>query len=326
MERLLRQAGDNRMKTISVVVPAFNERDNIAALYERTSAVMRALSSYDYEFIFLDDGSTDGTRDIIEDLCARDPKVRAVFSARNFGYSRTIFYGMLLAQGDCAVLLHADLQNPPELIPQFVAQWENGCQVVLGVKKGSKENRLLYFCRKCYYALMKHISDFDHVSQATDFELLDRSFLEILRSVRMRTPYLRGLIMEYAHSIGRVEYTQERRLKGKSHFNFYRYYDFAMLGITSTSKKLLRPATLFGAFFALAAVLFAFIAVIAQLIVRGDVSVLITRLLILLLLFAAGVQTFFIGLLGEYVLALIGNAADKPIVVEKLRINFHDHQ
>lgn len=310
------------MKTISVVVPAFNERDNIAALYERTSAVLRALEAYDYEIIFIDDGSTDGTRAVIEDLCARDPKVRAVFSARNFGYSRTIFYGMLLARGDCAVLLHADLQNPPELIPRFIALWESGCQVVLGVKKASRENRLLYFCRKCYYALMKRISDYDHVSQATDFELLDRSFLDVLAAVRVNTPYLRGLIMEYGHNIGRVEYTQEKRASGKSHFNFYRYYDFAMLGITSTSKKLLRPATFIGAFFAAAAVLLSVIFGVAYLIAPGDAGVLATRLLLLVVLFAAGVQTFFIGLLGEYVLAVVHHHAVKPVVTEAKRINF----
>lgn len=310
------------MKTVSVVVPAFNECGNIADLYERTSAVLRALETYDYEIIFIDDGSTDDTRSVIEDLCACDPKVRAVFSARNFGYSRTIFYGMLLARGDCAVLLHADLQNPPELIPEFIALWESGCQVVLGVKKGSRESRLLYFCRKCYYALMKRISDFDHVSQATDFELLDRSFLDILRSVHINTPYLRGLIMEYGHNIGRVEYTQEKRATGKSHFNFYRYYDFAMLGITSTSKKLLRPATFIGAFFAAAAALTALAAVIVHLISPGDGSVLLTRLLLLLVLFACGVQTFFIGLLGEYVLAIAHHHAVKPVVTEAKRINF----
>lgn len=310
------------MKTVSVVVPAFNERGNIADLYERTSAVLRALGGYDYEIIFIDDGSTDGTRAVIEDLCARDPKVRAVFSARNFGYSRTIFYGMLLARGDCALLLHADLQNPPELIPQFIRQWESGCQVVLGVKKASRESRLLYFCRKCYYAMMKRISDYDHVSQATDFELLDRSFLDVLAAVRINTPYLRGLIMEYGHNIGRVEYTQEKRASGKSHFNFYRYYDFAMLGITSTSKKLLRPATLIGAFFAAASALIAAVLVAVCWITGGDGSVLATRLLLLLVLFASGVQTFFIGLLGEYVLAVVHHHAVKPVVTEAKRINF----
>ena len=210
--------------------------------------------------------------------------------------------------------------------PEFVKQWENGSKIVLGVKSGSKENKLMYFFRKCYYGLMNRISDVEHISQATDFELLDKSFLDVLRAIHVNTPYLRGLIMEYGSDIKQVEYTQDKRAKGKTHFNFYKYYDFAMLGITSNSKKILRLATLFGLFFTFAATVILVISVISQLINPGESTQFVTRLLIELLIFVSSLQFAFIGLLGEYVLSLTGNASNKPIVVEKIRINFsNDH-
>jgi polyisoprenyl-phosphate glycosyltransferase len=313
------------MKMISIVVPAFNEQENIADLYSRTFAVMREVSGYEYEIIFIDDGSTDKTGSMIEDLCKTDKHIKAIFSARNFGYAKTIFYGLQQAQGDCAILLHADLQNPPELIPEFLKQWESGYKIVLGVKSRSKENKLMYFFRKCYYSLMNRISEIKHISQATDFELLDKSFLDVLRAVHANNPYLRGLIMEYGYDIKQVEYTQDKRTKGKTHFNFYKYYDFAMLGITSNSKKFLRMATLLGVCFAFAAIASFIVAVVCQITGPEESSVFITKLIIPGLLLMSGMQFFFIGLLGEYVLSIIGNTSNKPIVTEKKRINFTEN-
>lgn len=310
------------MKMISIVVPCFNEQENITDLHSRTSAVMRELSGYNYEIVFIDDGSTDKTRSIIEDLCQKDRHVKAIFSARNFGYSKTIFYGLQQVQGDCAVLLHADLQNPPEVIPEFVKQWESGYKIVLGVKSKSKENKLMYFFRKCYYSLMNRISDVEHISQATDFELLDKSFLDVLRAVYAGNPYLRGLIMEYGYDIKQVEYTQDKRVKGKTHFNFYKYYDFAMLGITSNSKKVLRVATFFGLFFMFGAAVIFIVSIISQIMSPTESTQFITRLIAEILLIVSSLQFVFIGLLGEYVLSIIGNSSKKPLITEARRINF----
>lgn len=310
------------MKTISIVVPAFNEQESITDLYIRTSAVMQKLTEYNYEIIFIDDGSTDKTGSIIEELCKTDAHMKAIFSTRNFGYSKTIFYGLQQAEGDCAILLHADLQNPPELIPEFVKQWENGNKIVLGVKSKSKENKLKYFFRKCYYGLMNRISDIEHISQGTDFELLDKSFLDLLRTVQMNAPYLRGLIMEYGYDIKQIEYIQDKRIKGKTHFNFYKYYDFAMLGITSNSKKFLRLATFFGLCFTIAAILMLIIAAAVQIISPTENAQFFTKLIILILFLVGSLQFFFIGILGEYVLSIISNTANKPIVTEARRINF----
>lgn len=310
------------MKMISIVVPSYNEEESIADLYLRTTAVMREMNGYYYEIIFVDDGSTDKTGRIIEDLCKKDEHIKAIFSARNFGYSKTIFYGLQQAQGDCAVLLHADLQNPPELIPEFVKQWENGYKIVLGVKSRSKENKLMYFFRKCYYSLMNRLSDIEHISQATDFELLDKSFLDVLRTIHINTPYLRGLIMEYGHDIKQIEYTQERRKKGETHFNFYKYYDFAMLGITSNSKKVLRIATLLGLCFLFFSTVFLVVSVVIQMVSPSESPQLISKLIVYVLLLVSGLQFICIGLLGEYVLSMTNNSLNKPIVTEKMRMNF----
>jgi len=314
------------MKIISVIVPSFNEEESIFDLYSRTSAVMQGIKEYNYEIIFIDDGSTDNSRSIIEALCQKDTHIKAIFSARNFGYSKTIFYGLQQAQGDCAILLHADLQNPPELIPEFIKQWECGYNIVLGVKSSSKENKVLYFFRKGYYSLMKRISDKGHISQATDFELLDRSFLDVLRSVHMNTPYLRGLIIEYGYNVQQIHYVQDKRAKGKTHFNFYKYYDFAMLGITSSSKKVLRLATLFGLCFSFAAIVILIVSVVAQIVSSEESTWFFTKLIILILLLVSSLQFFFIGILGEYVLSIINNASNKPIVTEVRRINFPDNE
>ncbi len=314
------------MKTISIVVPSFNEEENIADLYFRLTVVMKEMIGYNYEIVFIDDGSTDKTREYILDLCGKDEHVKAIFSARNFGYSKTIFYGLQQAQGDCAVLLHADMQNPPELIPEFVKQWENGSKIVLGVKSGSKENKLMYFFRKCYYGLMNRISDVEHISQATDFELLDKSFLDVLRAVHVNNPYLRGLIMEYGYDIKQVEYAQDKRVKGKTHFNFYKYYDFAMLGVTSNSKKVLRLASIFGVFFLIAAAVGIGLGIVFQTINREEIHEFITKMIIPVLLLISGLQFFFIGLLGEYLITVKENMSTKPIITEERRINFSDGQ
>ena len=312
------------MKLISIVVPAFNEEDGIADLYLRVSAVMRELNDYEYELLFVDDGSTDNTQSIIESLCASDSRVKAIISTRNFGYSKTIFYGLTQARGDCAILLHADLQNPPELIPDFIKQWEDGGKIVLGVKNKSKESRIMFLFRKGYYALMERISDIEHVRQATDFELLDKSFLDVLRTIQINIPYLRGLIMEYGWDIRFVEYIQEKRKKGKTHFSLYKYYDFAMLGITSYSKKLLRWATAIGVVLVLLSSLLFLVTIVLQMLNPRDSQLFTTWLILEGVVFFGGAQSVFIGFLGEYVLSIHQNILKKPMVTEKKRINFHD--
>ena len=157
------------MKTISILIPTYNEEENITLAYQRVTSVMKGLvSKYNYEIVFIDNGSTDKSRDMIRELCKEDRRVKAIFNAKNFGYSRSHFYGLTQMTGDAVVLVHADLQNPPELIPKFVEKWENGAKVVIGIKNKSRENGIVYFVRGIYYKLMKHMSEVEQIEHYED--------------------------------------------------------------------------------------------------------------------------------------------------------------
>ena len=210
-------------KLISVCVPVFNEKENIENAYDRISAVMREMENYEYEIVFFDDGSTDGSGDIIESICEKDEHVKAVVYERNFGYSKTVFYCVQQAKGDAAIIVHCDMQNPPEEIPNFVEKWEQGADVVLGVKSKSRENKLMYFIRTLGYCILNLIFGMHIIPHATEFELLDKTFIEILGGISTQNPFLRGYILEYGKNIQKVYYTQDKRHKGKSHFNICKH-------------------------------------------------------------------------------------------------------
>ena len=308
-------------KLITVAVPVFNEKANIRPLYTRTSAVCASLTAYDYEIVFFDDGSTDGSREEIEALCAADDHVKAVFYARNFGYSKNIFYAMQQAKGDCAVLLHADLQNPPELIPAFVEKWEAGAQIVQGVKTKSKENKLMFFLRGLFYWIMQHVFGVGLKRHATDFELFDRSFLDILLRVKRNAVFLRGLVLEYGGNVVYIEYTQDRRTKEKTKFNLGKYYDFAMEGIVASSRCLPRRILVVcGALLLL---------LLAETIVffakhGGSLSApeienaLVLRALLCGVLCVGGLLGFVL----EFLAGVLAQSGEKPFVAEEKRVNY----
>ena len=235
------------MKTISILVPTFNEEENIPLVYSHVVSVMEEeLSQYKFELVFVDNASTDESRVLIQALCNKDKRVKAIFNAKNFGYSRSHFYGLTQMTGDAVMLIHADLQNPPELIPKFVEKWEQGAKVIIGIKNKSRENGIVYFIRGIYYKLMKHMSEVEQIEHFTDFELLDQSFIQVLRDIDDPVPYLRGIVSELGFGMEKIYYTQNKREHGKSYANFFKMYDFAMLGITSYSKTMMRMATFIG--------------------------------------------------------------------------------
>ena len=308
-------------KLITVCVPVFNEKENIGAAYERISAVMQSLPQYAYEIVFFDDGSTDGSDAIIEDLCAADDRVKAVFYERNFGYSKTVFYCMQQAKGDAAIIVHCDLQNPPEEIPRLVEKWEQGADVVLGVKNKSRENRLMYFLRTVAYFIMNFVFGMHMVPHATEFELLDKSILEILRGIRTQNPYLRGYILEYGRNIEKVYYTQDKRRKGKTHFNVGKYYDFSLGGIVSMSRCLPRRFVLFS--------VIAAVALFLEFVIRFlpgcggmEREIFWNGLLLRCGVFTLLLLVLLVSILFEYVFKLIDNTEQKPFIIEDKRINY----
>ena len=204
-------------KKITVVVPTYNEELNVDNVYARVTKIMESeLSGYDYEIMFVDNCSLDETRKKIRNLIEKDKRVKAIFNARNFGYVRNVFYGLSQAEGDCAVLLHADLQNPPELIVDFVRYWEQSYKVIVGIKRKSKENKILFGIKNLYYKFMNRISDTEMIEQLTDFGLYDKSFINVLRNLDDSVPYFKGIVSELGFSMKRVEFVQEDRENGKS--------------------------------------------------------------------------------------------------------------
>lgn len=291
------------------------------AVYERVCDLFaEVLKQYKMQILFIDNASADRSRSLIEELCTRDQRVQAIFNTTNFGFSRSSFYGLSQAEGDCAVMLYADMQDPPEVIPQFVKKWEEGYKIVTGIKSQSKESRIMYVIRGIYYNLIAKIAEGEHIKQFDGFGLYDSSFIRVLRKLKDPIPYLRGLVAELGYERAEVEYTQEKRKAGKTNFNFARYYDVAMLGLTSSTKVIMRMATFLGIIMAVGCMAVAIVTFIIKLINWNyyDVG---TAAIIIGIFFVGGVQIFFLGFLGEYILNINIRTMGHPIVVEERRIN-----
>lgn len=308
-------------KLITVVVPTYNEELNVNNVYDRVTKIMNEqLGDYNYEIMFVDNCSLDSTRDKIRELAEKDSKVKAIFNARNFGYVRNVFYGLSQAQGDCAVLLHADLQNPPEMIVDFVKYWEESYKVIVGIKKKSRENKLLFAIKGMYYKFMNKISDTEMIEQLTDFGLYDKSFVQVLRQLDDPVPYFKGIVSELGFAMKKVEFVQDDRENGKSFTNFFKSYDYAMLGITSYT-KIMRAASWLGFILGAACGVIAVITLLSKLLGWQNFPVGIAAICVGVFLLGA-IQLFFIGILGEYVMSINTRVLHRPLVIEEERINF----
>lgn len=309
------------MKTITIVVPTYNEEANIQSIYDRVQEVFAAsLSDYGMQLLFIDNDSQDGTRALIRGLAEKDERVQAIFNATNFGFSKSCFHGLSQAEGDCAVLMFADMQDPPEVIPEMVRKWEEGYKIVLGIKSKSRENRLMYLIRSVYYGILEKISETEHIRQYDGFGLYDAAFVKQLRKLRDPMPYLRGLVAEIGYRHAEVEYTQELRKAGKSTFSLMKYYDVAMLGITSSSKIVMRMATFLGMGLGVVCMIVVIITFILKL-CNWQYFNAGTAAIIVGIFFIGAVQLFFLGFLGEYILNINVRTMNHPIVLEEERIN-----
>ena len=312
------------MKKISIVTPCYNEEPNVRELYTQVKAQFDRLSNrYDYEHIFIDNASTDNTVGVLKELAAEDRRVKIIMNAMNFGHIRSPFYGLCQATGDAAMLVVADLQDPPELIPQFLEQWEAGHSVVIGVKNKSKENPLMYGLRTAFYKIIKAISETRQVENFTGFGLYDQSFVKLLRQIDDPYPYMRGLVAEYGGDLGEVFFTQPKRLHGKTKNNFYTLYDMAMLGFVNHSKVPLRMASFLGFICSGISLLAALVYLVLKLCFWDSFQLGMAPLIIGLFFFAS-VQLFFLGVVGEYVGSILTQVRRRPLVIEKGRINFEE--
>ena len=309
------------MKKISIVVPCYNEEENVEPISEAIISENNKLQNYTYELIFIDNCSTDKTREKLIQLCDKNKNIKAIFNAKNFGQFNSPYYGLLQTTGDCTMLICADFQDPVDMIPKFIQEWENGYKIVIGVKNKSKENRIMYFLRSCYYKLIKKISDTEQIEHFTGFGLYDKDFIEVLRKLDDPTPFLRGIVAELGFQRKEIPYEQQKRRAGKTHNNFYKLYDAAMLSFTSYTKIGLRLATFLGILVGIVSFIIGIIYLILKLIywdrfVAGMVPLLIG------MFFLGALQLFFIGFMGEYILSINSRVMKRPLVVEEKRINF----
>ncbi len=311
----------DRKKTISIMIPCYNEEENIRPLYAAVRAELQEnCADYDYEILFIDNKSKDKTREIIEELCAKDKRVKAIFNARNFGQFNSPYYGLLQTSGDCAIVLCADFQDPIELISKFVREWENGYKIVIGRKTKSKENPLMYFLRGCYYKIIRKMSTVDMIEHFTGFGLYDKSFVQIMRELKDPTPFMRGIVAELGFERKEIEYIQPKRRAGKTKNNWYSLFDAAMLSFTSYTKVGMRIAEFFGFIVAGLSFLIGLGYLIAKLVAWDSFAAGYAPTMIAVF-FMGGVQLAFLGFLGEYIMAMNTRIMNRPLVVEEKRIN-----
>ncbi len=311
------------MKLISIVTPCYNEEENVEECYRRVRDLFAGLGQYRYEHIFIDNASQDKTVEILRRLAAEDKNVKVIVNSRNFGHIRSPYHAVLQAHGDAVVPFVADLQEPVELIGQFLEKWEAGCKIVMGVKIRSSESPVMFGIRKLYYRLVKRLSEIELTDNFYGFGLYDQSIIEILRKIDDPYPYFRGLVAEIGFQPVKIEYHQPRRERGITKNNFYILYDMAMLGITSHSKVPLRLATFTGFCLGILSLLVAVGYFAYKLVFWNSFQVGMAPLVIGIFFFSA-VQLFFTGILGEYIGAIHTHVLKRPLVTEKERINFDD--
>ena len=310
------------MKKISIVTPCYNEETNVQEVYEQVKKVIQThLQQFEYEHIFIDNASKDKTVEILKRIAAVDKNVKVIVNTRNFGHIRSPYHALLQATGDVAILIVADLQDPPSMIVDFITKWKEGYKVVLGVKNDAEESATMFAIRRIYYNLIARLSDINLTKNNTGFGLYDQIVIQKLREIDDPYPYFRGLISDLGYESAKIPYKQPVRKRGITKNNFYTLYDIAMLGITNHSKVPLRCATIAGFGMSAFSLFLAFGYLIAKL-VWWDVFKLGTAPVVIGLFFFSSVQLFFIGIIGEYIGSIQTQVMKRPLVIEKERINF----
>ena len=312
------------MKKISIVVPCFNEEENVVPMADAIREEFKKnLSSYEYEIIFIDNDSKDNTRELIRELCNSDKGIKGIFNAKNFGQFNSPYYGMLQSTGDATVLMAADFQDPVEMIPKYVAAWEEGYKIAIGIKKSSQENKIMYHLRSLYYKTIKKLSEVEQIEHFTGFGLYDKAFINVMRNLDDPVPFLRGIVAELGFRRKEIPYEQPQRRAGITSNNLYRLYDAAMLSITAYTKVGLRLARFGGVILSGLSLLIAVMYLILKLVYWDRFPAGMAPILIGML-FLGSIQIFFIGLIGEYILTINQRVMKRPLVVEEERINFDE--
>jgi len=309
------------MKKITIVSGCYNEKDNLEELYRRVKEVFKDLNEFEYEHIIIDNDSTDGSQEILRKIASSDKNIKVIINARNFGHIRSPTHALMQADGDAVILIASDMQDPPEIIPEFIKLWRAGYKIVIGIKKETEENYLIYMLRYAYYCLIWKLSDIPLVINYTGFGLYDKKVIQELKAINDPYPYLRGLICEIGFQRAEVPYTQPTRKHGITKNNYYSLYDLAMLGITNHTKIPLRLSVFTGFVMSVLSMLVAIGYLIYKLLYWNQFQPGIAPLVIGMF-FLGSMQLIFLGIVGEYVGAIYTQVQKRPLVVEKERINF----
>jgi glycosyltransferase involved in cell wall biosynthesis len=311
------------MKTISVVTPCFNEESGIRECIETVASLFaKELPDYRLEHIICDNCSTDSTVTILREIAASNPNVKVILNSRNFGVLKNTYNGVMSATGDAVVLfLPADLQDPPELIVQFVRLWEQGYEIVYGIRAEREESFLLRSMRKAYYRLLSRLTYVDYPVDVGDFQLVDRKVHRAMMQVQDAQPFMRLMTFDAGFKSIGLSYTWRRRKHGLSRNGLRMMLEQGMNGIISYSGAPLRVALLIGLAVAVLSLIYSFSLLVLTL--TGAIAApqgLAT--IIVAIFFFGGVQLFFLGVIGEYILAIFNQVRRRPLVVERERINF----
>ena len=310
------------MKKVSILIPCYNEQENVRPMSEAIVDLFeKQLTQYDYELLFIDNDSSDQTRPILREICKNNEHIKAIFNAKNFGQFNSPYYGMLQTTGDYTISMVCDFQDPVELIPQYLEAWEQGYKIVIGIKTSSKENPIMYHLRSVYYKMIKKFSDVEQIEHFTGSGLYDKDFIQVLRDLKDPTPFLRGIVAELGYKRKEIPYEQPERRAGKTHNNFLRLYDAAMLSFTSYTKIGLRMATFLGMGCGAISAVIGLIYLIMKLVLWDTFAAGMAPVLIGMF-FLGSVQLFFLGFIGEYVLSINQRVMNRPLVIEEERINF----
>jgi glycosyltransferase involved in cell wall biosynthesis len=307
------------MKKVSIMIPCYNEEENVVPISEAVVAQMEQLPQYDYEILFIDNDSQDNTRPLLREICTKNPKIRAIFNSKNFGQFNSPYYGLCRTSGDCTISLCCDFQDPVEMIPLLLAEWEKGYRIVCAVKTSSKENKLMYALRGVYYRMIRKMSSIEQIEHFTGFGLYDHTFVDVMRGLDDPNPFLRGVIAELGFKKTTVPYEQAKRRAGKTHNNFKTLYDAAMQSFTTYTKTPIRLFMGLGVFFMAASCLGALTCLILHL---CDVRMHPQLWLLPIIGIFGSLNLMATSVIGEYLLTMRAQIKKRPLVIEERRINF----
>jgi len=310
------------LKKISIVTACYNEEENVIELINRVRKVMELHSSkYDYEHIFIDNASEDTTVELLKAEASRDSRIKIIVNSRNFGHVRSPSYALLQAEGDATISLVSDLQDPPEMITDFLEKWEDGNDIVIAVKAKTEETGLMSIVRDVYYRVLHRLSEVRIFKNFTGFGLFDKKVIFALRQMNDPYPFFRGMLAEVGYKVYELPYNQPSRVRGITKNNFYSLYDMGVLGIISNSKVPLRLAIFIGAISATLSLLVGVVYLVLKLIFWDEMSAGMAPLIIVMS-FMLSILLFFLGLIGEYVGAIYTQVLNRPLVFIKERVNF----